>query len=131
MELIPKIFLRNLNKQWRRRKYHHLDGVGRNNMKVTRFGGKRAIWRIKAVPKLKLKMFSPLKLWKKLKNAYINMMLNLSGNVSYLSSGNVFDGKRIPKARQVQVGYTNTEFENRLMHIYKSLVPSMELYPNM
>ncbi|KAK4366324.1 hypothetical protein RND71_014204 [Anisodus tanguticus] len=132
MELIPKIFLGDLNKKWRsRRRNHSLDGARRKKMNVTRFGGKRAIWRIKALPKLKLNMFSTSKLWRKFKNAYVNMMLNLSRNVSYLNNGNVFGGKRIPKARQVEVSYTNNVFENRLMYeIYKSLVPSMELHPS-
>ncbi|KAG5614406.1 hypothetical protein H5410_014230 [Solanum commersonii] len=46
MELISKIFHGDLNKKWRSRgKYHSLDGIGRKNIKVTRFGGKRSsIW---------------------------------------------------------------------------------------
>ncbi|MCD9637716.1 hypothetical protein HAX54_021153 [Datura stramonium] len=137
MDLVQNIFSRGLLKrsQWRRsRRYHRVDGTGRKNIKVTKFGGKSQkrtiLWRIKAIPKLKLKIFSPLRLWNKFRNAYMNMMLHLAGNVNY--GDHVFGGKRIPKARQVELAYTNTEFENRLIYeIYKSMVPSMELYPNL
>lgn len=91
MELISKIFNRDLNKKWRSRgKYHSLDGVERKNIQVTRFGGNKrsSIWE--------------------------------------------FVSKRILKTRQVKVSYTNKEFDNRLIYeIYKSVAPSMELYPNM
>lgn len=95
------------------------------NMKVVKFGGnsKRG-WKMRVVKKLKLKMnLSPLKLWKKIKTGYVNMMLSL-GN----GGGSVFGEKRIPQARQLQITYAPTEFENRLvLEIYKSLVASREL----
>ncbi|KAK1357481.1 hypothetical protein POM88_050737 [Heracleum sosnowskyi] len=94
------------------------------NMKVVKFGGnsKRG-WKIRVAKKLKLKNLSPLKLWKKIKTRYVNMMLNL-GN----GGGSVFGQKRIPQARQLQITYAPTEFENRLvLEIYKSLVASREL----
>ncbi|XP_060195403.1 uncharacterized protein LOC132624677 [Lycium barbarum] len=132
MDLVQNLFNGGLLKiQWRRRRYQRLDGTARKNIKVTKFGrnGQKRTWRIKAIPKLKLKIFSPIKLWNKFKNAYMNMMLHLAGNVN---NGNMFGAKRIPKARQVELAYTNTEFENRLIYeIYKSMVPSMELYPNL
>ena len=138
MDLVQSIFSGGLIKrEWRRRRrYQRLDGTGRKNMKVTRFGkangNSKRIWRIKAIPKLKLKILSPLKLWNKFKNAYMSMMIKLAGNVNSLNNGNVFGAKRIPKAREAKLGYTNTEFENRLIYeIYKSMVPSMELYPNL
>lgn len=89
---------------------------------------KRA-WRIKVAPKLRFKMgtlsSSPLKLWRKLKNGYVNMMLNLANDGT-----NVFGQKRIPKARQLPpVSYSPSEFEKRLVfEIYKSLVASRELH---
>jgi hypothetical protein len=87
------------------------------------------VWRIRAVPKLRLKIGSPLKLWTKLKNAYMNTMLSLAGNVGHLSNNNVFGGKRIPKARQVPLAYSFEEIENRLIvEIYKALA-SRELTP--
>lgn len=97
----------------------------RKNMKVVKFGGnsKRG-WKIRVAKKLKLKMsLSPLKLWKKIKTGYVNMMLNLGNGGS-----SVFGEKRIPQARQLQITYAPTEFENRLvLEIYKSLVASREL----
>ncbi|CAN4083170.1 unnamed protein product [Withania somnifera] len=129
MDLVQNLFNGGLLK--RKRRYHRLDVTGRKNIKVIRFGGRspKRTWRIIATPKLKLKNISPLKLWNKFKNAYINMMLQLTGNVK---DGNMFGTKRIPKAREVKLAYTNTEFENRLIYeIYKSIVPSMELYPNL
>lgn len=136
MDLIQNLFNVRLLKRshWRKRKYQRLDGNGRKNIKVLRFGGKNQkgtiIWRIKTIPKLKLKIFSPSKIWSKFKNAYVNMMLHLAGNMN--NENHVFGGKRIPKAREIELAYTNTEFENRLIYeIYKSMVPSMELYPNL
>uniref|UniRef100_A0A5B7A7E7 Uncharacterized protein n=1 Tax=Davidia involucrata TaxID=16924 RepID=A0A5B7A7E7_DAVIN len=120
-----------LKRYWRRRQYQRLDGAAksRKNVKIIKIGGspRRRFWKIKAIPKLRLKIIaSPLKLWTKFKNAYMNMMLNLAGNVGTLNTGNVFGGKRIPKARQVYS--TTDEFENRLLfEIYKALMASKEL----
>ena len=98
-------------------------------MKMVRFGGKqRRFWRIRQIPKLHLSMVSPLKLLAKLKNAYMSMMLNLAGSVGAMSAGNGFGGKRIPKARQVLIAYSNEEFDQRLvLEIYKSMIASREL----
>ncbi|KAL8123898.1 hypothetical protein AgCh_011776 [Apium graveolens] len=100
----------------------------RKSVKIVTLGGSpKRSWRIKTVPKLKLKLIlsSPMKLWRELKNGYINMILNLGRS----SSANGSAEKRIPKARQSsRVTYTNTEFDNRLVfEIYKSLVTSHEL----
>lgn len=97
--------------------------------KTIRLGGgsPRRRWRIKVVPKLRLKfvLLSPLRVWRKIKNAYVNMMLTLADNQ------NVFGEKRIPKdrrRRQASVAYSSAEFDNRLvLEIYKSLVASREL----
>lgn len=118
----------------KRRGYNRYDGAAssssahqRKNMKIVRFGGiPQRAWRIKVVPKLRWKSMtaglSPLKLWRKLKDGYVNMMLNLAGN------GTAFGEKRIPKARQLPASYAPTEFDNRLvLEIYKSLVASREL----
>ncbi|KAL3346200.1 hypothetical protein AABB24_024907 [Solanum stoloniferum] len=132
MDLVQSIFNGGLIKrsQWGKRK----SGNGRKNIKVIKLGGKSQkrtiIWRIKAIPKLKLKIFSPFKLWNKFKNAYMNMMFHLAGNVN--NENYMFGRKRIPKAREIELAYSNSEFENRLIYeIYKSMVPSMELYPNL
>ncbi|KAL1824130.1 hypothetical protein ACET3Z_010908 [Daucus carota] len=102
------------------------ENTERKNMKVVKFGAnsnKRG-WKVRVAKKLKLKMkLSPLKLWKKIKTGYVNMMLNL-GN----GGASSFGQKRIPQARQLQITYAPSEFENRLvLEIYKSLVASREL----
>lgn len=59
------------------------------------------------------------------------MMLGLAGNVGHLNGGSAFGAKRIPKARQVQIPYSNNEFENRLIfEIYKAMIASRELGTN-
>ncbi|KAL8123899.1 hypothetical protein AgCh_011777 [Apium graveolens] len=103
------------------------DGRRKSVKTVTLGGSPKRSWRIKTVPKLKLKLIlsSPMRLWRKLKNGYMNMMLNLGSS----SSANGLGEKRIPKARQASATtYTNTEFDNRLVfEIYKSLVTSHQL----
>ncbi|XP_030941010.1 uncharacterized protein LOC115965858 [Quercus lobata] len=133
MELIPKPVQGTLKRYWRRQRYQRLHGSKpvRKNVKITRFGGspRRRVWRIRAVPKLRLKNFSPSKLWTKIKNAYMNMMVSLAGNVGSLNTSSVFGDKRIPKERQVShVVYSTEEVENRLiLEIYKALLASREL----
>lgn len=106
------------------------DGRRKSVKTVTLGGSPKRTWRIKSVPKLKFKLIlsSPVRLWRKLKNGYMNMMLNLGSS----SSANGFGEKRIPKARQSSsTTYTPTEFDNRLVfEIYKSLVTSHELATN-
>ncbi|CAI9758414.1 unnamed protein product [Fraxinus pennsylvanica] len=113
-----------LQRQWKRKGYYRLSTANRKNVKVTRFGAgniKRS-WRIK---KFRFRLPSPLKLWYKFKNAYMNMMLKMAVNSG---SDKTFGAKRIPKARQPSLPHTNTEFENRLIYeIYKSMVTSLEL----
>lgn len=110
----------------RRRGYNRFVGTSpnRRNMKTVQMGSAQRGWRIKYVPKIKLKMVlsTPFRVWRKLKNAYVSMMLNLGGN------GNVFGDRRVPKGRQVRMSYSPTDFDNRLvLEIYKSLVTSREL----
>ncbi|KAL3527009.1 hypothetical protein ACH5RR_011665 [Cinchona calisaya] len=124
----------SLKRQWRRRKYKRLNGSSRkNNVKIVKFGGdkKKRAWKIRAIPKLRLKFASPLRLWKKFKNAYMNLMLSFAGNVGAMNCGNVFAGKSVTNARQASLTYKNSnEIENRLIYeIYKSLVVSMEMNP--
>ncbi|XP_047939923.1 uncharacterized protein LOC125187379 [Salvia hispanica] len=114
----------------RRRGYTRLSPKNRGKMQVARLGGapKRS-WRLRLAPKLRLiRAASPLRLWTKLKNAYVNMMLRLAHNSGSSNSTNVFGAKRVPKARDARITYSNSEFENRLIfEIYKSMVASYEL----
>lgn len=132
MELLRKPIPGSLKRYWRRKQYQRLNGEvikNKKNVKVTRIrGGSRRFWRIKAIPKLRWKIASPIKLLTKLKNAYMNMMINLAGNVGHLNTDNTFGGKRIPKARKVPIAYSSNEFNERLVYeIYKALVATREL----
>lgn len=135
MELLPKKSYGNLKRFWRRRSYQRIDDETRirRNVKVTRFGGgerKKHSWKIKALPKLRFLMrpigSAPLKLLTKVKNAYMEMMLNLAGNVGSLTANNAFGTKRIPKERKVDtIAYSGYEVEERLvLEIYKALAAS-------
>ncbi|KAK8569186.1 hypothetical protein V6N13_107044 [Hibiscus sabdariffa] len=137
MDLLQKPIPGTLRRYWRRRRYQRLYGgeaikKGRS-MKVRRMGGRspRRSWKIKAMPKLRWRAVigSPMKLLAKLRNGYMNMMLRIAGSVGYLGTEKEFGGKRIPKARKVALGYSNSEFDQRLLHeIYKNLIPALELY---
>ncbi|KAJ4707043.1 Transcriptional repressor NrdR like [Melia azedarach] len=140
MELmIPKPNYNSLKRYWRRTRYQKLDGTRagsrwKKKVKITRLRGSSGrFWRIKAVPKLLLRIniVSPLQLWTKFKNAYVQMMNNWAGKVGYLNDANVFGGKMIPKAGQgpaVNVVYSGDEVEKRLvLEIYKALVATQEL----
>ncbi|KAK6151018.1 hypothetical protein DH2020_015950 [Rehmannia glutinosa] len=121
----------SLRRQWKRRGYNRLSPTNRRNTKVARFGAanSKRSWRLRLAPKLRLiRLASPLKLWSRLKNAYVNMMLRFANNSGSSNSVNVFGVKRIPKARDAKMAYSRTEFENRLIfEIYKSMVASYEL----
>ncbi|WCJ25314.1 hypothetical protein M5689_007207 [Euphorbia peplus] len=130
MELLSSPITRTWRRYWRRKRYQRIDrGVrsGRRNMKVIRIGDHgspaRRVWKVKAARLRILKIASsPLKLLSKIRNAYMNMMLNLAGNVGYLNNDNFFGNKRIPKARETSARITNQEFEDRLvLEIYKAL----------
>ncbi|KAF3444312.1 hypothetical protein FNV43_RR14002 [Rhamnella rubrinervis] len=133
MELLPKKSYGNLKRIWRRRRYQRIEDETRirKNVKVTRFGGgeRKRYWKIKAVPKLRILRAvssAPLKLFTKVKNAYMEMMLNLAGNVGQLNNNNAFGTKRIPRERKVDaIVYSGSEVEERLvLEIYKALAAS-------
>ncbi|XP_042483041.1 uncharacterized protein LOC122079603 [Macadamia integrifolia] len=126
----------SLKRYWSRRSYSRLkDGFNvKKNIRVLRLGGyssrRRSSWRIRAIPKLQLKMKYPMKMWRKLRDGYINMMLGFAGNVGGYSDNSVFGGKRIPRSRPIpQISkYDSNEFDQRLaLHIFNSLLASREL----
>ncbi|KAF9623468.1 hypothetical protein IFM89_003052 [Coptis chinensis] len=137
MEMISSTttFYGSLKRYWRRRQYQRIDGAITKNPKAIRLGGKRKrTWKIKLTPKLKwgLKIVSPIKLMAKLRDAYINMMLGLAGNVGSLSGDNFFGGKRIPRARKISKVSKTDVFETKLIfEIYKALKASRELAAQM
>ncbi|KAI4352173.1 hypothetical protein L6164_006451 [Bauhinia variegata] len=124
--LIPKPTYGGIKRYLRQRQYQRLDGSGtdRKKTKIIRLrGSPRRYWRIKPIAKLRWVVKSPLKVWAKLRNAYVDFMLRLAGNEDPF-----FGGKRIPKARQMSKVYSGDAFEARLIYeISKVLVASREL----
>ncbi|KAI3699468.1 hypothetical protein L2E82_43805 [Cichorium intybus] len=123
MEIISSAIDGTLNRSWKRRRYQRFDGGYRRNTKTVTFGGKnRRFWKIKAIPRLRLKKFSPIRFWIKFKNAYLKMMLRLA------VTDNIFGSRRVPKRLQISGGYSVEEFQSRLIYeISKNLFPSREL----
>jgi hypothetical protein len=111
MELAPSFFNGSWKRYWRRKRYQRLDGAitARKNTNVARFGGSpRRTWKIKAVPKLRIlkNIASPTKLLRKLKNAYISMILSVAGNAD---GTHVFGDKRVPRGRQAKAILTRVK----------------------
>ncbi|XP_027353323.1 uncharacterized protein LOC113863802 [Abrus precatorius] len=132
--LLPKPNYGGMKRYLRRRRYQCLNGgttTGGKKMKIIRLRrSRRRYWRIRAIPRLKWIMRSPLKMLRKLKNAYMNFMLRLASNLGAMNTDNMFGVKRIPKAREVSKAYSGDAFEARLIfEISKALVASYELYP--
>ncbi|XP_058185621.1 uncharacterized protein LOC131302846 [Rhododendron vialii] len=129
-EGLPNPFNATLKKHWRRRKYRRLLDATipkRKKLKIIRLGGStRPLWRIKAVPKFHLNVVPRLNVWKKLKDAYINMMLKFAGNFSSLgNTEDAFRGMRIANSPPVPAvcGRSKEEHESKMVfEIFKSLV---------
>ncbi|CAI9110636.1 OLC1v1010697C1 [Oldenlandia corymbosa var. corymbosa] len=134
MALLSVPFQGSWKRQWRKRKYQRLS-PSRKTLQVVKLGGgkkEKRGWKIRSIPKLRFKFLSPLKLWRKIKTGYMDMMLRLAGKTGALNGTgtSVYGGRRIPQARKVSLAYKEQEFENRIVYeIYKSLVASMELNP--
>uniref|UniRef100_A0A6N2LHE4 Uncharacterized protein n=1 Tax=Salix viminalis TaxID=40686 RepID=A0A6N2LHE4_SALVM len=131
MEPAPTSFHGSWRRYWRRKRYRRLDSAitARKNTTVARLGGgsRSRAWKIKAVPKLRIlkNIASPLKLLRKLKNAYINMILTVTGSADGTP---VFGNKRVPSGRQAKAIYPSEAFEKRLVYeIYKNLLATREL----
>ncbi|KAL5722063.1 hypothetical protein ACHQM5_005631 [Ranunculus cassubicifolius] len=118
---------------WRRRRYKRLDETG-EDQRIIRLGGKRKhSWKPKSLRKIKLrfKVLSPSKIIRRIRDAYVNMMLRLEGKLSAMGDHNIFGARRItPKAKKGRSNKASKEeeFQNRLIfEIYKSLKASQEL----
>ncbi|KAJ9564388.1 hypothetical protein OSB04_000354 [Centaurea solstitialis] len=108
MEIISSAFVK---RAWRRKRYRRLQKDGNRNP---------GFWKIKSVPRLQLKKVSPIRMWIKLKNAYIKMMLRLGGTQDVFGS--------TKSRRQTSNGYSIDEFQRRLIYeISKNLIVSREL----
>ncbi|CAL1405371.1 unnamed protein product [Linum trigynum] len=138
MEIFGTKFHSTGDRYWRRKRYQKLqDGaVGRNkNIRIARLGdnnnknngsgGNKLVWRIKVVPKLRLRVAAA-----KLRNRYMDMMVRLAGSVGFLNTHMVFGNRRIPKARQVRMSCTDEEFQNRIIYeMFKNISAAHELTP--
>ncbi|XP_076892248.1 uncharacterized protein LOC143543916 [Bidens hawaiensis] len=124
MEIVPSGFLGTLNSSWRRRRYQRVLGGCKSTSKTATLGGRsRRVWKIKAIPRLRLKKVSVFGLWMKLKNAYIDTMLRLAGGTE-----TIFGSKRVPRRLQASGGYSMGDFQSRLIYeISKNLIASREL----
>ncbi|CAL1390677.1 unnamed protein product [Linum trigynum] len=128
------------DRYWRSKRYQKLqDGATRNkNVRIARLGdnnkggGYKLVWKIKVVPKLRLRVVAaaPVKLAARLKNGYMDMMVRLAGSVGYLNTQMVFGNKRIPKARQVRMSATDDQFQRRIVYeMLKNISAAHELNP--
>ncbi|XP_044467745.1 uncharacterized protein LOC123197487 [Mangifera indica] len=140
MELTAKPFYGSLQRYWRRRRYQRLNGEAtiRKNVRLARFHGgssSRRFWRIKLVPKLRLKVVrsvasKPFKLWRILKNGYVGMMINFSGKVGFLNNEDRFARKGITNTKPGKNGvvYSYDEVENRVIYeLYQVLMATGKL----
>ncbi|CAN1122616.1 hypothetical protein LINPERPRIM_LOCUS2824 [Linum perenne] len=140
MELIPTSWSRH----WmRKNRYQRLNDapLRRRNIRVARLGiggdkssssPGRLAWRIKVVPKLRVRVAvaAPLKLAAKLKNKYVDMMVKVAGSVGSLNTNMVFGNKRIPKARQLKMSGSDEQFQNRIIYeMFKNISSAHELSP--
>lgn len=113
---------------WRRRSYKRLDKANYNKKKskITRLGGNnnRRSWQMKPLLRLRLKIISPIKLFVKFHDAYINMMIRLTCTKNV----GVLGGKRISKVGNVPIFTSSSsyeEFDSRLvLETYKRLAAS-------
>ena len=120
MEIVTNAFDGSLKRTWRQRRYRRFSNSHKKGATTVMLGGRsRRFWRIKAIPRLRLKTLSPFRLLINLKNVYVKMMLRLAGSDYF------FGSKNGPKSLH---SYSTQEFHNRLMYeISKSLFASREL----
>ncbi|GKB06118.1 hypothetical protein Tco_0834351 [Tanacetum coccineum] len=120
MEIVTSAFDGSLKRTWRRRRYRRFSNSHKKGATTVMLGGRnRRFWRIKAIPRLRLKTLSPFRLLINLKNFYVKMMLRLAGSDYF------FGSKKGPKALR---SYSTEEFHNRLIYeISKNLYASREL----
>ncbi|KAJ4709862.1 Transcriptional repressor NrdR like [Melia azedarach] len=137
MEIFPLAYYARLKRYSRRRKYQRIYGArsthGKRKLQVLRLGGgaasPRRFWRIRTISKLRLKIFSPIKLLAKFHQAYVDMMICLANKMANsTSNGGFLRGKKVAKAQQVSLVSSGEEVDSKLvMEIYKNLAASRQL----
>ncbi|ONK54951.1 uncharacterized protein A4U43_UnF9360 [Asparagus officinalis] len=138
MESFPIQFCTGIRSYWRSRRYQKLrnSATGNKTRRVTRLGnGTRSStrrFRLRSVFRIRFKfrVFSPLRIIARIRDAYVDSMLGIAGKGApgLLGSGGpeCMLGRRIPKARLVRP--EPGDFEKRLvLEIYKSVMASREL----
>ncbi|RVX12722.1 hypothetical protein CK203_011727 [Vitis vinifera] len=129
MEISPATCYENLKRYWRRRRrrYQRRTGATTNKRKlrVVRLGGVNHR-KIRLIPKLRLKIFSPIKLLAKFHDAYVDMMIAFACNVGKINKVWALGDERIAKSSQVlMVSTTCEEVDSRMvLEIYKRLAAS-------
>ncbi|PWA91186.1 hypothetical protein CTI12_AA093680 [Artemisia annua] len=121
MEIVTSAFDGSLKRTWRRRRYRRFNNSHKKGSTTVMLGGRRSrrFWRIKAIPRLRLKTLSPFRLLINLKNVYVKMMLRLAGSDYF------FGSKNGPKALH---SYSTEEYHKRLLYeMSKGVFASREL----
>ncbi|XP_026659868.1 uncharacterized protein LOC113462614 [Phoenix dactylifera] len=150
MELFTSQVYRSIQHYWRRRARRGREVSSSPSKKVrlvarlgrgSRSTKRQRAWKLKKVVRpirrLQVKVFSPLRLLARMRDAYMDAMLALAGGEGRPSALNknrsVSDGlweRRIPKARQMSARRRG-DFDRRFMiHIYNSLVAPPEVPGN-
>ena len=105
MDSLTTQFSGSLKMHRKRRRYQRLKHVvtAKKRVKVLRFhGGGGKPWKMRLMPKLRhFRITSPMKILERLRDAYVEMMLCLAGNVAQLNNGNVSLFRRIHRAPEI------------------------------
>ncbi|XWS22457.1 hypothetical protein CRYUN_Cryun29cG0036600 [Craigia yunnanensis] len=116
----------SMKRAWRRRKYQRLHG-NKRKLKITRPGNTQTSnQKMKTIPRLSLKMVSPIKLLTKFHDAYVEMTMRLVNNMGKANNGGVFRGKKIAHDRHVvSMVSGGDEVDSRLvLEIYRRFAAS-------
>ena len=141
MEGTKSEVFQSIRSYWRRRTYRRIEGVPlaskKKRVRVVKLmgesGANRRPSKVRPVLRMWVKVFSPIKLMARLRDAYMDAMLALAGgearpSLTMKGTGSQ-DGtweRRMPKARQISV--KRGDFERRMMlHIYRSLIAPPEV----
>lgn len=122
-----------MDRYWRRRDYQLLAETGKDRRCIRLGGNRRRVWKINAMRKIKLafKIVLQTKLVAKLRDAYLNMMLRLVGNINFLNGEGFSGKKRIAKGRGVIKISETDDFESKLiLELYKEIKAAHELASN-
>lgn len=131
--IVPISYLEHLKRYWRRRRYQRLALSGANKkrkLQVTRLGDKGKIfrhWKLRVVPKLRLKFVSPLKILARFHDSYVDLMVRLASNVAKFTNNGVLAGKsKVAKEKQISFVYNGgEEIDSKfVLELYKRIAAS-------